>query len=394
LKEQNYVFLIILSSVAFLLYAISNLSISYQEANIFFNTKGILSFITHYSSSLFGQNDYALRLPFVFLHVISLILLYKISKNFLKHKIDRVFTVLIFALLPGVNSAAILVNPTELVIFFTLLFLFFYMQGSFKQAYMLLFIMLFIDNSFVILYFSLFFYALYKKDNFFIVYSLLLFTISMYVYGFDTGGKPRGYFLDTFGVYAAIFSPFLFLYFIYALYRVLIKEKKNILWYVSFVTLVLSLLLSLRQKLHVEDFAPFIVIAVPLMVKVFFNSYRVRLPIHRKYHNAIFGIVFFVLSFNFLSVVINKPLYYFFSNPQKHFAYKYHIAKDLAQKLKKDGIYNIKANDFKMQLRLRFYGIYDGGVYELALDDRGKTDIKHIDIEYFGKRVQRYYLYQ
>lgn len=394
MKEQNLVFLIIFSSITFLVYAVSNLSISYEEANIFFHTKGILYFITHYSTALFGQNDYALRLPFVCLHVISFVLLYKISKNFLKHKIDRVFAVLLYALLPGVNSAAILVNPTELVIFFTLLFIYFYMQGSFKQAYFLLFLMLFIDNSFVILYFSLFFYALYKKDNFFIVYSLLLFTIAMYIYGFDTGGKPKGYFLDTFGVYAAIFSPFLFLYFVYALYRVLIKEEKNILWYISFVTLVLSLLLSLRQKIHVEDFAPFVVISIPLMVKVFFNSYRVRLPIHRRYHNIVFGIVFLVLSLNFLSVVANKPLYYFLQNPQKHFAYKYHIAKDLAQKLKQDGIYNIQANDFKMQLRLKFYGIYDGGVYELALDNRGKENIKHIDIDYFGKRVQRYYLYQ
>jgi hypothetical protein len=45
------------------------------------------------------------------------------------------------------------------------------------------------------------------------------------MYSFDTGGKPKGYFLDALGVYAAIFSPLLFLYFIYSMYRILIKEE-------------------------------------------------------------------------------------------------------------------------------------------------------------------------
>ncbi len=394
MKETTLIFFVILVNVFFLLYSVGDLSIRYEEAELFFYSEGLIHTLVNYSTSVFGQNDFALRMPFIVMHVLSMLCMYKIGKLFLKNKLDRVISVGIYALLPGVNSAAILVNSAGVVICLTLFFIFLYMYELKKQAYLVLFLMLFIDNSFVILYFGLFFFAISKKDNFLIILSLILFSASMYIYGFDTGGKPRGYFLDALGVYAAIFSPLLFLYFIYALYRILIKEEKNLLWYISFSALLLSLLLSFRQKVQMEEFAPFVVIAIPLMVKIFFNSYRVRLPRHRKYHNTAFAIVFLFLVGNYMVSVFNKELYHVLSNPTKHFAYDYHIAKELAQNLKKEGIYNINANDSRLQLRLKFYGIYSGGLYELALSSRDKKDLKTIDIIYFGKLVQKFYLYR
>ncbi len=166
----------------------------------------------------------------------------------------------IYALLPGVNSAALLLNPISVVIFLTLLFLYLYIYGYKILSYSILAITLLVDNSFLILYLALFFYAISIKDKKLLIYSMILFGISMYLYGFDDGGKPKGYFIDMLGVYAAIFSPFLFLYYIYALYRVLIKEQKSILWYITFVSFAMSMLLSMRQKIYIEDFAPFVVI--------------------------------------------------------------------------------------------------------------------------------------
>lgn len=394
MKENSIVAIIIASSVFLLFYGIDSLSIRYDEAYIFYKGESLVHYLVQAFVTVFGQNDFALRLPFVLLHVASLVLLYKIGKLFLKRKLDRVISVGIYALLPGVNSAALVVNSAYVVIFLTLLFVALYMYGHKKYAYMVLLLTLLVENSFVILYFTLFFYAIAKKEKTLLWFSLTLFTIGMYMYGFDTGGKPKGYFLDTFGVYAAIFSPLLFLYFIYAMYRILIKEEKNILWFISFGTLVLSLLLSLRQRLMLEDFAPFVVIAVPLMVKIFFNSYRVRLPQHRKYHNIAFGVVLSLLLANLGLSYVNKPLYYLVKQPDGHFAYEYHVAKDLAQALKKKGIRNVKTRDKELALRLRFYGINGGGIYELSLTSRGKEDVKYIDIEYFGKRIKRYYLHQ
>ncbi|HIP44706.1 MAG TPA: hypothetical protein EYG93_05165 [Sulfurospirillum arcachonense] len=394
MKETNLVLLVILTSVMFLLYGVSSLSIRYDEAVILFEGTSLVHYLVSFSTKLFGQTDLALRLPFILLHVASLILLYKIGKLFLKKKIDRVVSIALYAMLPGVNSAAILVNGAYVAIFLTLLFVYLYMYGYKKASFLVLIISLFADNSFAILYLALFFYSIFNKEKQLLSLSLVLFGLSMYMYGFDTGGKPKGYFLDALGVYAAIFSLFLFLYLIYTLYRILIKEEKNLLWFISFSTLIISLVLSLRQKLLLEDFAPFIVIAIPLVVKVFFNSYRVRLPQHRKYHNIAFGVVFILLSLNLVVSYFNKPLYHIIKNPEKHLAYKYHIAKDLAQILKEKNINNINIKDEKLALRLRFYGIQSGGMYKLAHSSFKKTDFEKINIIYYDKIIESFYLYR
>ncbi len=393
MKEHKLVILIIIINLLFLLYGINSLSISYDEANILFNGTDFLHYLVYFSTKLFGLNDFAIRLPFVLLHILSLILLYKIGKLFLKRKIDRVVSIGLYAMLPGVNSAALLVNSAYIVIFCTLLFVYLYLHNYKKLAYFALLLFLFLDNAFAFLYLSIFFYAVFNRKKDLLWFSLLLFGISMYIFGFDTQGKPKGYFLDTLGAYAAILSVFVLLYFIYVMYRILIKEDKNILWYISFVPFILSLLLSLRQKVMIEDFAPYVVISIPLMVKVFFNSYRVRLPQHRKYHKSAFVIVFVFLAFNFLISCFNKPLYLILKNPNKHFAYKYHIAKDLAKILKSKGIYSVILNDDRLALRLIFYGIKtDKGTYKLVHSNFNKRNFKTLSIKYCGRIIKQFYI--
>ncbi len=394
MKEIYLVFIVIFTSVLLLLYGVSSLSIRYEEAQILYEGTSLVHYLVHYSTTIFGQTDLALRLPFILLHIASIVLLYKIGKLLLKRKLDRVISIALYAMLPGVNSAAILVNGAYVVIFFTLLFIYLYMYGFKKASFFLLFLALFADNSFSILYISLFFYSIFNKEKQLLWISLSLFGISMYMYGFDTGGKPKGYFLDTLGIYAAVFSLFLFLYLVYVLYRILIKEEKNLLWYISFSTLLISLILSLRQRLLLEDFAPFVVIAIPLVVKVFFNSYRVRLPMHRKYHNISFSIVFAFLFINLLVSYFNKPLYYIVKEPKDHVAYKYHIVKDLAIILKEKNIQNIDTSDKKLALRLKFYGIEKGGTFKLSHSHFKKTDFEKIDIKYFNKVIESFYLYR
>jgi hypothetical protein len=394
MKETNLVFTVILISVVFLLYGVSSLSIGYKEAVILFEGRSLVHYLVYFSTKLFGQTDLALRLPFIILHVASLVLLYKIGKLFLKRKLDRVVSIALYAMLPGVNSAAILVNGAYVAIFLTLLFVYLYMYGYKKVSFAVLVVALFADNAFAILYLSLFFYSIFHKEKQLLVISLVLFGLSMSIYVFDTGGKPKGYFLDTLGVYAATFSLFLFIYVVYALYRILIKEEKNLIWYIAFFSLVFSLILSLRQKLFLEDFAPFVVISIPLIVKVFFNSYRVRLPEHRKYHNISFGIVFIFLIINLGISYFNKPLYYIVKEPRYHLAYKYHIAKDLANILKEKNIKNINTEDKELALRLKFYGIQSGGIYKLSHSSFKKINFEKIDIKYYDKIVESFYLYK
>jgi 4-amino-4-deoxy-L-arabinose transferase-like glycosyltransferase len=341
----------------FLFYGITQLSISHYEADIFFNHSDPLHYLVRASCAIFGQNDWALRLPFVVIHFASASLLYKISKPLLKRRIDRLVSVGIYLMLPGISAAALLVNEASLVIFLTLLFIWYFQNGRQNLAFFVLIVSLGVDNSFAILYLALFFYGIFTRNPKLFGLALILFGLSMSIYGFDAHGKPKGYFLDTLGVYAAAFSPLVFLYHMYSMYRILIKEKKELLWAISFVAFAFSALLSLRQRLILEDFIPFAVIAVPLMVRTFFNSFRVRLPRHRRWHTSVLMVVLFSLSLNFVFTIFNKPLYHMVNEADDHFVHNYHVAKELSHWLKTQDIQALHVKDSKLALRLKFYGI-------------------------------------
>lgn len=384
-------FLLIVANVAILFFAISSLSISGYEAKILFEENSIISKLAKVSLWLFGQNDYALRAPFIFIHTLNLILLYEYSKRFLKKESDAFLVLFVYMLMPGVISSALVLNGAGITILATLLLLLF-IEIKKGFAYFLLSIYLFLDNSFSILFLALFFYSVYKKDQVLMPFSLLLFGINMYIFGFDDGGKPKGYFLDTIGVFAAIFSPLLFIYFVYSLYRVLIKEKKSLLWFISFVSFALALLLSFRQKIVIEDFAPFLVLGIIITVKTFLEAYRVRLPEYRKNYKIGFGIVIGVLFFLSLTILFNKPFYSLYQDPKKHPIYHYHVAKDLAKALKENGIYGVLTDNNQLSLRLKFYGIDNKGDYYL-MQKESPGYIKKIDINYYSNNVASFYLY-
>ncbi|WP_187646964.1 glycosyltransferase family 39 protein [Nitrosophilus labii] len=339
-----------------LAYLSSTLSISPKEALIFYEEGYLLHYITNFICSLLGQNDLSLRLFFITTNIANILLFFDISTKVLKKELDAFLAATIFSILPGFISSSLVVNEAPLVIFFTLLFLYFYIKFD-KKAYVLFPIMLFIDNSFAIFFLALFFYSIYKKDNLTLILSLVFFAFSMYIFGFDVSGKPKNYFLDTFAIYSAIFSPFVFIYFFYAIYRILIKGKRDIIWFISFIAFIFSLLLSFRQKISFEDFAPFVLIGVIFMVREFLSSYRVRVPQFRKKHKILFFVVVGSLVLNDLVLIFNKHLYTLLENPKKHFAYNFHISKELANKLKTMGIDCVKTYDTKLQNQLKFYGI-------------------------------------
>lgn len=393
-RYNSFVAGLLLFHFMILLYLVSTFSISYKEALIFYSeTPSILSIITNTSVALFGQNDFALRVPFILFYIGSGILIYLLTQNYFRSQRDRVINLAIFMILPGLNSAALLVNESIIVVFFTLLYLYIYKIKS-RACYSLLILFLFIDNSFAILFLALFFYSLKKRDNILLILSLFLFGISMTIYGFDVGGSPKGYLLDTFAKYATIFSPVLFIYFFYSMYRIGLKMPKDIFWYISATALFLSLLFSLRQNIRIEDFAPFVIISVPLMVKLFIHSLRVRLKEFRGVHYFIARFTLLILVINFMFFITNKYLYLAINNPSDHFAHKYHIAKELALELEKRDIQNIKIDDESLALRLKFYQIDDKNTHYYLSKRSYKFNKEKIVIRYNGKTVEDYFIYQ
>jgi len=390
-NKYNYYFYTVLTIIVCILLLKANLSlsISYKEAlNVFINNS-ILTIITNTFLYIFGQNDIALRLPFILFYSFSVILMYKITKDYFKYEKDRFISILIFMVLPGVLSASLLVNSAIIVTFCTLLYIYYYNKNK-KHSYLLLIVFFVIDNSFAILYLALFFLSLKEKDKKLLYFSLILFVLSMYIYGFSTGGKPKGFLVDTVAIYATIFSPILFLYFIYSIYRAAVEKEQSLSWFISITALLLSVIISFRQKVYIEDFAPYVVITIPLMLKTFLHSYRVRLNEFRKTYNILALLIIGMLSLNIILTFINKPLYIFLPNPTKHFVYQYHFAKELAKELKNEKIDGLIGDD-ELILRLRFYGINSGESYYISTKSFYNYD-KRISIKYYGRELYVVYL--
>lgn len=365
------------------------LSISSFEASIFYGDSGYLGIVTRFFCNIFGQNDFALRIFFIAVYFASLPLFYSVSKRVLKQESDARLSLVIFCLLPGSSLSALLVMKSAVIIFLSLTFIYLYGKGRFLSAFAVLGLSAVLDGAFAILFLSLIFYAIHKKDNALIFVSLLLFGLSMAMFGFDDGGRPRGYFLDTLGVYMSIFSPILFLYFVFAIYKIK-PEDRPIGWYVSFWALIFSLLLSFRQKIMIYDFAPFVVLAIPFMVKTFFSSYRIRIGKNKRIYEIGFGVVLLSLVAVFTLSFFNHPLYACMDNKKAHFAYNYQVAKELARELKNMGVNECVVADSDMAIRLKFYGIKEGGHY--LVGEKQLKNSKKVSIIYSGVEVTSYYV--
>lgn len=390
MRERALFLLLLGINFLVLLLEIKGLSISYNEARIIYSDHfSFLGSLITFSLHIFGQNDYALRIPMIGLHLLSIGFLYLISKHYLSRKSDRLWVVLIYVLLPGVTSAALVVDNAGLII--ASLFLFIYLHLNFgRYALILVPMLIFIDSSFGYLFFALSVYGLYRKEHFYSTVGVVALTFSLFLYGIHVGGFPESRFLDVLGVYSAIFSPIVFIYLFYVLYRRMIAHEWDLIWMIAVSAFLISLLLSFRQKVEVQSFAPYLLIALPLAAQTFFHTYRVRLREFRKRYRFLFYSAFILLIVNALTVFFNHYLYRFIKKPTHHFSYSMHVAKELAQELHSNGVQCVNAQNENMQLRLRFYGITHCENHEL--EDEPRKNSKKVTISYNEKPIYKIYV--
>ncbi|MDF1879930.1 glycosyltransferase family 39 protein [Sulfurimonas sp. MAG313] len=369
---------------------ISELSINFYEAKTYFNETSLLHYIINFSTFLFGQNDIALRIPMILMHFIGAFLYYDISKDMFKKQSDKLWNLFIYLLLPGINSVGIMVDGAGLVLFLLLIFLYLYKhQRTF--AYILLPLYVFIDASFAFMYLSFIFFAIDRRKTYLLLASVLLFGASMYLFGIEIGGYPKNFFISTLGIYAAIFSPIVFVYLIYSLYRWGVKEERTLLWYLGVTAFLFSMLLSFRQQMKLEELAPYIIISTPIMVKTFLSSYRIRLREFRRGYRILLLIGISVLIISTLSIFMNKFIYLFIKDPTQHFVYKNHVAKELSKELKKLGIYEVVSTNKNLQLQLKFYGITKAYTYNLE-DTKPSSESKSVTIRYINVEIAKFYV--
>ncbi len=383
--------LILTLHIVVLLWVAWGLPIGPSEAKIYFTGSDPVAYMMRLGREIFHDIGFLdIRLPFLFVHLTNLYLFYRLSLLLLKDEISVIISVLIYLFLPGIVSSAVLASSTGIILALYQLFLILWLTKRRMAAMVLLPIFLLIDRSCVVLYFALAIYALFRREKDFLTWSSMLFVFALWKYGFSVHGKPKNYFADTIGLYAAIFSPLLFLYFFYAMYRILLKGEKSIIWYVSFSVMIVSLLFSIRQKIPIQDFAPYVVVAVPLMVKLFFQTYRVRLPQFRKRYLYLAATVLGVLALNTFVLLFHKPLFLLMKEPEKHFAAPFYFPYWCAQSLKQNGIRSIDTKNGDLSYQLRYYGITSGG--GLLLSERSCERCEKVSIRYRNRELKSCYV--
>lgn len=376
--------IILLCNFALLLNASFDMSVHYKEAQgiMYFND---LSFsIARAFLSAFGHEDYILRLPFILIHLCNMLLLFLISRIYLKNPRDALIVVLIYALLPGIIFSALFVLKSGLIIFVSLLCCYYHLRFH-KMPYLVMFVAIFIDASFAVLFFGLFFYALKNKNTLGIIICLFCFALNMYIYGLDVSGIPRNYFVSNLGKMALFFSPLLLIYYIYTLFRALGRQN-NVLVYIGATSMGFVLLLSFRQDVDLETLFPMSVVALPVAIRQFFADMRIRLPMFRASYVRRFVVIFALLFAQSALLYGNKILYLF--NVQNHFASSYYFSKEIATALKQRGIESIGTDNYKLRLSLSFYGIGDAtSPYLKRVSQVNESYENELPIIYLGKKV-------
>ena len=357
MKKNHFLYAVSLYTLTVLLLAITT-PISPHEAKIYFSQDpyDMTALFMHWGDAIF-HTFLGLRVFFLLLAFVSLRIFYELAQRYFSKREDVYLATALFMFLPGILTASSLANIGIIVLMLVLLFVLLYEKRLLLPLPFIMLALFFVHEASIIFFIALFFYSLSSKEKWLGILSLAFLIAFIYLSkGIEIGGRPTGHFIEIFGLYAAVFSPLLFLYFFYTMYRILLREEKHLMWYISFTALVTSLILSLRQKVYITDFAPYVMISTIVMVDIYMRSLRVRLPQFQKTYKRAFYIVIALLVFSSLTIVTHQLSYQMTQNPKKHFAHRIYEPYILAQKLKAEGkkCYDAKG---RRALQLQYYGI-------------------------------------
>ncbi len=357
MKKEHILFFVIFYICTIFYLAITT-PITPHEAHIFYNTDDIVSTLMHWGDSLVG-GFLGLRIFFIGFGFLSIVLYYELSRRYFVERSDAYVATTIFMFLPGVLTASTLANEAIIVLPLVLYFVLMYERQSLWSLPFIMLALFFIHEASIIFFVALLLYALVHKDKKLSIFSAAFLIAFIYLAkGIEIGGGPSGHFVEIFGLYATVFSPLLFLYFFYAMYRILLREEKTLLWYISFTALAFSLLLSIRQRIHISDFAPYVTIAIILMLNVFKNSIRVRLPEFQKLYKRAFSVIIFFLGLSVSIIVFHQVFFLMLEDSSQHFAKRVYEPYFLAEELKSEGIECYDAAHGREIYQLKYYHIY------------------------------------
>jgi len=296
-------YLIIISLLAY------TTPLSYSEADILFRDNSFESTITQFIFS-YTHNQFFLRLPFILISILSIYLYLELLKKYFKEWSSYYnLSIFVYLITPGVLLSSILVNYATLPIFTTLLFIYANQKNSKLLEVLSLVLLFFTHSAYFVIYIAVIIYSYRVKDLWTLSISTILLIMSLIYPTYSIGGIPKGHLLQLIGIYAAIFSPLLFLAILFSLYKSYRYLKNDLLVIISITSFILSILLSIRQKIKITDFSVFFIFSTPLLILTLKKSIEVRLrEFHKKYY-LICKIVISVLLLETFIIIMHHPLY-------------------------------------------------------------------------------------
>ncbi len=356
MKKQHFIWATVVYVIAMFYLAVTT-PITPHEAKILYTSHDVVAYFMNLGQSVV-PGFLGFRIFFILFGFLSILFFYEFSRRYFPIRQDAYLSTMIFMLLPGIITGSVLSNIAILVLPLVLLFVLLYEKDHFILLPFILLALFFIHDASIIFFIALLIYGLIHKDKKLSILSAAFLLAFIYLAkGIAIGGRPSGHFLEIFGLYAAVFSPLVFLYFFYTMYRILLREKKTLLWYISFTALAFSLLLSIRQRINISDFAPYVTIAIVLMLDVFNHSLRVRLPQFQKRYNLAFKIIMGSLVLSAMIIFLHQFMFYIDKDPKRYFATKTYKPYYLAKKLKAENISCYDSEDQREQYQLRYYHI-------------------------------------
>ncbi len=331
--------------------------ISPSEASLFFQDNVTVTTLLMHGGQALLSGELGFRLPFLFLGLLNALLFYQVTAYSLSREEDRCVALLFYLMLPGVIISTVLANDAVVMSSLILLFLFFYLRGDRYLSLLPLLLLSLVHWSALYIYMIMMLYGLFQKEKWTFVSSIL----ALFVYlllGIDTPqGSDQSYFFELLGIDAMIFSPLLFIYLFYALYRTLLRGERDLIWYLSFGTLVISLGLSLQERIRITDFSAYLMLGIIVVVRTYYHSLRVRLREFRCSYKVIFWIVTVSLIVSSFSILLHQPIYRLAGKENYTIVAPVYAPYDRMKRLKSDGKTCVQEVNRKVRDQMRYYGL-------------------------------------
>ena len=261
-------------------------------------------------------------------------------------------------LLPGIVTGSTLANIAIIVLPLVLLFVLLYEKNHFILLPFIMLILFFIHEASIIFFIALLLYGILHKDRKLSIFAAAFLIAFVYLAkGIEISGRPQVTllkFLDS----MLLFSHHLFSFIsFYTMYRIFLREKKSLLWYISFTALLFSLLLSIRQRIGITDFTPYVLIAIPLMLHLYHNSLRVRLPEFQKKYILGFRVIMATLILSSLSILLYQVMFDITKDTKRFYSNSVYAPYILAEALKADNLHCYDGTDERERYQLQYYNI-------------------------------------